>query len=111
MRGKLKELAKDLPKLTDKQMEVLTCVHPYIGGMTYREAAQLLCVSVSAIQDRLNGIYRRIPWLKEDMARKRKEETRHKESLRRPNRIGDERFLGTDGKYDTFHGERILRKF
>jgi DNA-binding CsgD family transcriptional regulator len=111
IRGKLIELAKDLPKLTAKQMEVLTCVHPYMWGMTYKETARLLGICPKSVADRLKGIYKRIPWLQEDMRRKRKEETVKKESLRRPNRFNDMYMIGNDGIYDTYHGERILRKF
>ena len=111
VRGRLIELAKDLPKLTAKQREVLICVHPYLGGMTHKKTAKLLCVSQSAIEDRLAGIFKRIPWLQADMRRKRKEEAVKRESLRRPNRIWNAKLLSNDGLYDTFHGERIVRKF
>jgi hypothetical protein len=111
MRGKLIELAKGLPKLTAKQQEVLMCIHPYCGGMTYKEASVVLCVSLSAISYRMAGIFKRIPWLQEDIARKRVDETMKRESLRRPNRFSDMYMIGTDGVYDTYHGERILRKF
>jgi len=111
MRGKLIELAKDLPKLTQKQMEVLSCVHPYAGGMTHKATAYSLGVSVTAIQERLRGLYKRIPWLQKDMARKRSEEFKKKESLRRPKRFNDMYMIGNDGVFDTYHGERILRKF
>jgi hypothetical protein len=110
-RGKLIELEKDLPKLTGKQMEVLTCVHPYLEGMTHKETATLLGISTSAVMDRLKGIYKRIPWLQADMARKRKEETIKKESLRRPNRFSDMYMIGNDGVHDTYHGHVIVRKF
>jgi hypothetical protein len=111
MRGKLIELAKDLPKLTAKQMEVLTCVHPYLDGMTHLEAAAYLSISPTSVADRLRCIYKRIPWLQADMHRKRIEENRKKQSLRRPNRFNDMYMIGNDGQCDTYHGEKILRKF
>ena len=110
-RGVLIELAEDLPKLTEKQMEVLICVHPYLDDMTQRETAEHLGICRNSVNDRLEGIYKRIPWLQDDMARKRKEETVKKQSLRRPNRFGDMSGIGSDGKNDTYHGEKILRKF
>jgi len=111
MRGKLMEIAKDLPKLTWKQIQILLCVHPYGEGMTHKEAARYLNVSPTAIADRLRGIYKRIPWLQADMKKKRIEETAKKQSLRRPNRFNDMYMIGNDGTHDTYHGERILRKF
>lgn len=110
-RGALIELANDLPKLTEKQMEALICVHPYLDGLSHKEAAEHLGISKNTLTGRLIQAYKRIPWLQDDMARKRKEETAKKESLRRPNRMSDLYMIGSDGKNDTYHGERILRKF
>jgi hypothetical protein len=92
-------------------MEVLICVHPYLWGLTHKEAAKRIGIGVKAVADRLMGLYIRIPWLQEDMARKRKEENAKKESLRRPNRFSDMSVIGSDGVHDTYHGEKILRKF
>lgn len=111
VRGKLKEIATDLPKLTEKQIEILLCVHPYADGRTHKETAAHLNISANAVADRIKGIFKKIPWLRDDMARKRVEENRKKESLRRPNRFNDMYMIGNDGKCDTYHGERILRKF
>jgi len=105
------ELAKDLPKLTSKQMEILLCVHPYAGDMKHKEAAALLGISINAVTERLKGIYSRISWLQKDMAIKRHEENIKKESLRRPNRFSDLYMIDNDGTHDTYHGIRILRKF
>lgn len=111
VRGKLIKLAEDLPKLTEKQTDALICVHPYLDGLSHMEASEHLGISRSGLQARLKQAYKRIPWLQEDMARKRKEETAKKQSLRRPNRFSDLHMIGSDGKYDTYHGERIVRKF
>lgn len=110
-RGVLIELAADLPKLTERQMEALICVHPYLDGLSHKLAAEHLGISTAGLQARLKQAYKRIPWLQEDMARKRKEETLKRQSLRRPNRMSDLYMIGSDGKNDTYHGEKILRKF
>jgi len=110
-RGPLIDLGEEFPKLTEKQRDALICVHPYLDGLTHKQAASLLNISKVSLESRLKGIYKRIPWLQEDMKRKRKEITAQKESIRRPTRLGDMSGIGDDGITDTFFGEKIVGKF
>ena len=109
--GKRIKTEYDIPPLTKKQREVLIAVHPYLEALTYKQAAEKLGISASAVRHRLKGIYKRVPWLQKDIWEKRKAENAKKESLRRPSRFSDMWMIGDDGVYDTYHGERILRKF
>ncbi len=110
-RGPLIDLGKEFPKLTEKQRDALICVHPYLDGLSHDEAAQELSISRASLESRLQGAYKRVPWLQEDMKRKRAELTARKQSVRRPLRLGDMSGIGNDGTHDTFFGERIIGKF
>ena len=110
-RGPLINLGKEFPKLTEKQRDALICVHPYLDGLSYKEAAQELGISKDSLAGRLQGAFKRVPWLQEDMKRKRAELTARKESIRRPIRLGDMSGIGSDGTHDTFFGEKIVSKF
>jgi len=109
--GKRIKTEYNIPPLTEKQREVLIAVHPYLDALTYQQASEKLGISVSAVRYRLKGVYKRVPWLQEDVQKKRKAENAKKESLRRPNRFHDMYMIGNDGVYDTYHGEKIVRKF
>lgn len=110
-RSKLINLGKEFPKLTEKERDALIMVHPYLDGLTYTEAARELGISRDAVQSRLRNIYRKIPWLQEDMAKKRKEENGKKESLRRPLRFGDMSGIESDGDDEYFYGDKIIQRF
>ncbi len=110
-RGPLIDLGEEFPKLTERQRDALICVHPYLDGLTHNEAAQELGISKNSLEGRLQGVYKRVPWLQEDMKRKRAELTARKENIRRPIRLGDMSGIGSDGTTDTFFGEKIVGKF
>ncbi len=110
-RGPLVDLGEQFPKLTEKQRDALICVHPYLDGLSHNEAAQELGVSRASLESRLQGVYKRVPWLQEDMKKKRAELTARKQSIRRPIRLGDMSGIGNDGTHDTFFGEKIVGKF
>lgn len=110
-RGPLIDLGEEFPKLTEKQRDALICVHPYLDGLSHKEAAQELGISRDSLEGRLEGAYKRVPWLQEDMKRKRAKVTAQKESIRRPIRLGDMSSIGNDGTNDTFFGEKIVEKF
>ena len=110
-RGPLIDLGKEFPKLTEKQRDALICVHPYLDGLSHSEAAQELGISIDSLEGRLQGAYKRVPWLQEDMRRKRREEATKRRSLRSPIRLGDMSGIGNDGTTDTFFGEKIVEKF
>jgi DNA-binding CsgD family transcriptional regulator len=110
-RGPLLNTGDGLPKLTAKEREVLLLVHPYAKGMSLGQAAMHLKISRDGVKDRLNGIYKRIPWLHDDILQKRKELTRTKQSIRRPSRFGDMSMISNDGDHDTFNNEVIVRTF
>ena len=110
-RGPLIELGKGFPKLTERQIDALVCVHPYLDAMTYEEAAAELGISKKALAGRLRGAFKRIPWLQAEMARQRKEESRKRRSLHSPARLGDMNGIGNDETHDTFFGEKIVEKF
>ena len=110
-RGPLIDLGEQFPKLTERQRDALICVHPYLDGLTHSEAARELGISRATLEGRLQGAYKRVPWLQEDMRKKRAELTARKQSIRRPIRLGDMSGIGNDGTTDTFFGEKIVGKF
>ncbi len=110
-RTKLIDLGKEFPRLTEKERDTLICIHPYLDDLTHIEAAQELSISKSSLEGRLQNIYKKIPWLQEDIRRKRKEESSKRRSLERPARFGDMSGIGNDGTADTFFGEKIVEKF
>lgn len=110
-RTKFMDLGDEFPKLTEKEGEVLIAVHPYLDGLTYTEAAEELGISRDALQMRLRNVFKKIPWLQKDIAEKRKRETEIKESIRRPQRFGDMSGVDSDGRYEYFYGDKIVRKF
>ncbi len=110
-RGPLIDLGKEFPKLTEKQRDALICVHPYLDGLSHNEAAQELGISRASLEGRLQGTYKRVPWLQEDMKRKRTEAAKVRRSIRNPIRLGDMSGIGSDGTTDTFFGEKIVGKF
>lgn len=107
----LDHVSKEIPRLTEKERDALIAVHPYIDGMTHREAADYFCISVHALQCRLQRVYHKLPWIQNEMRRIRELEAQRRKSLRRPIRIGDWDDLGSDGVVDTLNNERIVRKF
>ncbi len=111
VRGPLVDLGNDFPKLTEKQRDVLICVHPYLDGLSHSEAAVELGISKATLEGRLQGAYKRVPWLQEDMRKKRAELTARKQSIRRPIRLGNMSGIGNDETHDTFFGEKIVGKF
>lgn len=111
IRGPLIDLGEEFPKLTEKQRDALICVHPYLDGLTHNEAAQELGISRASLEGRLQGAYKRVPWLQKDMKRKRAELTARKQNIRRPIRLGDMSGIGNDGSTDTFFGEKIVETF
>ena len=110
-RTKLMNLGEGLTRLTEKEGEALICVHPFLDGHTHKEAAELLGITKSSLEDRISNAFRKIPWLQADMKRKRTELKAQKESIRRPTRLGDMSGIGDDGITDTFFGEKIVGKF
>lgn len=110
-RGPLIDLGEEFPKLTEKQRDALICVHPYLDGLSYKEAAQELGISRDSLAGRLQGAFKRVPWLQEDMKQKRTEAARIRRSIRNPIRLGDMSGIGSDGTHDTFFGEKIVGKF
>ena len=110
-RSKLVSLGQEFPTLTEKQRDVLICVHPYLDDLSHREAAIELGISRSSLEDRLRLAFKRIPWLQDDMRQKRKEEAEKRRSLRNPVRLGNMNGIGNDGGTDTFFGEKIMEKF
>ena len=110
-RGPLIDLGEEFPKLSEKQRDALVCIHPYLDGLSYSEAAEELGISRNSLKGRLQGVYKKVPWLQEDMKRKRAELTARKQSVRRPIRLGDMSGIGSDGTTDTFFGEKIIGKF
>ena len=110
-RGPLIDLGEEFPKLTEKQRDALICVHPSLDGLSYKEAAQELGISRDSLAGRLQGAFKRVPWLQEDMKRKRTETAKIRRSMRNPIRLGDMSGVGSDGNTDTFFGERIMEKF
>lgn len=110
-RGPLTQLGKDFPKLTERQRDALICTHPYLDGLSYTEAAEHLGISRDALKDRLTAVFKRIPWLQEDIRVKRAEIAAQRRSISRPSRFGDMSGISNDGTHDTFHDEVILRKF
>ncbi len=111
VRGPLIDLGNDFPKLTEKQRDALICVHPYLDGLSHREAAHELGITRASLEGRLQGAFKRIPWLQEDMRRKREEGAKARHSLRNPIRLGDMSAIGNDETHDTFFGEKIVGKF
>jgi predicted DNA-binding protein YlxM (UPF0122 family) len=105
------DLGAEFPKLTERQRDALICVHPYLDGLSYSQAAEHLGISRDALKDRLEAAFKRIPWLQEDMQMKRSQIAAQRRSIRRPNRFGDMSMIGNDGLHDTFHNEAIVRKF
>ena len=110
-RGALIDLGEEFPKLTEKQRDALICVHPYLDGLSHNEAAQELGISRASLEGRLQGVFKRVPWLQEDMKRKRTEAAKIRRSIRNPIRLGDMSGIGNDGTHDTFFGEKIVSKF
>lgn len=110
-RTKLIDLGKEFPKLTEKERDALICVHPYLDGLTHREAAFELCISRASLEGRLHNTFKKIPWLQEDMKKKRTEEAAKRKSIRSPIRLGDMSGISSDGTVDTFFGEKIVEKF
>lgn len=110
-RTALLKLGKDFPRLSVKEAEALLLVHPYVDGLTHVEAAKQLGISRASLEGRLHNAYKKIPWLQEDMSRKRKEENSKRRSLEYPSRFGDMSGVGNDGTNDTFFGEKIIGKF
>ena len=110
-RGPLIDLGEEFPKLTEKQRDALICVHPYLDDLSHSEAAQELGITRTSLEDRLQGAYKRVPWLQEDMRKKRAELAARKQSIRRPIRLGDMSGIGNDETHDTFFGEKIVGKF
>ena len=110
-RSKLINLGDEFPRLTEKERDVLIVVHPYLDGMTWEEAAIELGISVNAVGSRMTSIYKKIPWLQEDMRAKRAEINNIKRNIEYPIRLGNfkEVSCGVDG--ETFCGKKILRKF
>ena len=110
-RGPLTRLGKEFPKLTEKERDALICVHPYLDALSQTEAAEHLGISRDALRNRLTAVFKRIPWLQEDIRMKRAEIAAQRRSISRPARFGDMSSIGSDGVHDTFHDEVILRKF
>jgi predicted DNA-binding protein YlxM (UPF0122 family) len=110
-RGPLTRLGTEFPKLTEKERDALICIHPYLDALSQTEAAEHLGISRDALRDRLARVYKRIPWLRDDIRKKREALARQRRSIRRPARFGDMSSIGSDGVHDTFHDEVILRKF
>ena len=110
-RSKLIDLGDEFPRLTEKERDALIYVHPYLDGMSYREAAKELCIALSSLKDRLNSTFKKIPWLQDDMRQKRLAEAQKRRNLRNPVRLGNMTGIGNDGSTDTFFGERIVEKF
>ncbi len=110
-RTKLMIIADDLPKLTEKEIEALLLVHPYADAYSHQEAANILGITKGSLESRLSTVFEKMPWLQEDMNRKRSEEAAIRRSIRQPVRFGDMSSLGSDGEYDTFCDEKIVRKF
>ena len=110
-RGPLVDLGEQFPKLTEKQRDALICVHPYLDDLSHNEAAKELGISRTSLEDRLQGAFKRVPWLQRDMRRKRSEEAAKRRSIRNPIRLGDMRGMGNDGTNDTLFDEKIVRKF
>jgi predicted transcriptional regulator len=97
--------------ITHRQAMVLTAVHPNLNGLTHRQAAKFLGISRSAVSQRLKNVYRRLPWIQEDMKRGRAFVAMQRRSIDRPSRFGDMSSIESDGCVETFHGVRIVRKF
>ncbi len=110
-RTKLIDLGKEFPRLTEKERDALICVHPYLDGLTHREAAFELGISRPSLEGRLQNAFKKIPWLQEDMKRKRTEEAAKRKSIRSPIRLGDMSGIGDDGTTDTVFGEKIVGRF
>ncbi len=110
-RGPLIDLGEEFPKLTEKQRDALICVHPYLDDLSHNDAARELGITRCSLEERLQGAFKRVPWLQTDMAQKRKEEAKKRRSLRNPIRLGDMNGIGNDGTSDTFFDERIVEKF
>ncbi len=110
-RSKLISLGKEFPRLTEKERDVLIMVHPYLDALSHAEAAVELCIGKTAVECRLRNIYKKIPWLQEDMRRKRTEEAAKRRSIRNPIRLGNMSGMGNDGTHDTLFGEKIIGKF
>ena len=111
MSGRTALLSKEFYGLSSKEAEVLLLVHPYVDGLTHRQAAKLLGITKASVEDRLRNVFRKIPWLQEDMKRKRLELTARKESIRNPSRFGNMNGIDNDETHDTFFGEKIVEKF
>jgi predicted DNA-binding protein (UPF0251 family) len=110
-RGALVALGEEFPKLTEKERDALICVHPYLDGLSQNKAADHLGISRDAVRARLETVFKRIPWLQEDMRVKRAEIAAQRRNINRPQRFGDMSSISNDGTHDTFNDEVILRKF
>lgn len=104
-------LGEEFYKLSQKEVEILLLVHPYLDGLTHRQAAMILGITKCSVEGRLHNAFQKIPWLQEDMKRKRSELTARKESIRSPTRFGDMRGVSNDETHDTFFGKKIVEKF
>lgn len=110
-RSKLVDLGEEFPKLTEKEIDALIYVHPYLDGLTHREASLELGISKSSLEGRLHNVFKKIPWLQEDMKRKRAAEADVRRSIRNPIRLGDMSGIGNDGNTDIFFGCKIVEIF
>ena len=110
-RSRLVDLGEEFPRLTEKEIDALICVHPYLDGLTHVDAALELGISKSSLEGRIHNAFKKIPWLQEDMKKKRAETANRKRRIRNPIRLGDMSSVGNDGTNDTFFGEKIVGKF
>ncbi len=105
------DLGDVFTNMTEKEGEALIAIHPYLDGLSQREAAEELGISRDALQQRLKNIYQKIPWLREDIAKKRTGEAQKRRNLSRPMRFGDMSGIESDGDDEYFYGDKIVRKF
>lgn len=100
-------------RLTEKEMEVLVMHHPLSDNMTYAEIADWLGISMSSVSTRFRTMYRRNPWIEEEIKAAKKRDAEKRKGLRNSiKRMGDMSCISANSEgEETFLGQKVIRKF
>jgi hypothetical protein len=100
-------------RLTEKEMEVLVMHHPLSDNMTYAEIAEWLDLSPAAVSTRFRTLYKRNPWIEEEIKEAKARDAEKRRGLRNSiRRMGDMSCISANSEgEETFLGQKVIRKF
>jgi len=100
-------------RLTEKEMEVLVMHHPMSDNMTYNEISEWIGISISSVTARFRSLYKRNPWIEEEIKEAKARDAEKRRGLRNSiRRMGDMSCISANSEgEETFLGQKVIRKF